>query len=173
MRFPDSKSRANPTHVGVGKPSVSAFFTYRWPVPSLGFPVGYVIGIRPEKKMVGVNAPRIIATVEDEHTLWYLAVVPYPCQTVRANRPMIRHREVHCAVLPVWLAVSRASGPFQTSPAPFRLSVESPPEVRRERRDGDKLSFGHSSLRQGSVARVGMRRYSVAPARFHFSRSSK
>ena len=173
MRFPDSEPRANSTHISVGKPSVAAFLAYRRPVPPFGFPISDVVGICTKKEVIGINAFRIVAAVEDEHTVWYLAVTPHPCQTVRAHRPMIRHREMHRAILPVWLAVSGASGPFQTSPAPFCFGVESTPEIRRERRDGDKLSFGHLSLRQGSVARVGMRRHSVAPARFYFSRSNK
>jgi hypothetical protein len=68
---------------------------------ALGVHVGHVIRLRPQEKVLGVDAPAVIATMQDLHSGWDLAneasvgnpvdelipwwggnaAVPYPCDT--------------------------------------------------------------------------------------------
>ena len=72
--------RANGNHIGFSdkRTTMSGTFQARTIGPSLGFHVGHVVAMSAEPQMSWFNAERIVAAVQDEHSLGNVAISKHP-----------------------------------------------------------------------------------------------
>ena len=145
--------KANPAYLFVGKPGGPMGFPANVSRSPLRVPIAVIVGYRPEKQMLRVDARRVVAPVTHKHTRWDWAESPHP------SEPM-RQKGITPSALFEHLPIPSARGtalesPDQTLPIPFCPSVESSPEISRESLAGGILFAGHVSLLQGSLTRPG------------------